>query len=641
LPAYRPLLLDQAGAAALSRLASERVADAAQERSPRQQKARGPSLLGRAKRIVLPLGMLAFGGLVTAGMAFGAVISASDGDGLTRTDALRIAVIALLSLMFLGQLLAMLRMLPGAGWVAARFARPPPPPPPQPLLDQVTATVLTRIAPEDLGVLSRAGRLRSRGRRLADLGSWVALVAVALGAMLFIAAGSVLGAWSAFWQGGYGIGSLIQIAFLLLAGFGVLMVSKLGLGGLGQRRLRRRRRLLKRMLRYLLRLFDSGRRWAGEAVGVAGSGAATGYMRHPTSAFERLSHLSPLQFGRALVLTAVVAGLAFYPLFAHDGTAGASGGASGLQLSTSGAGGPAGAGPQVQPATPVPPSPTPSSDDDLAGEQATGEADDEDDDNGGGAGGPGDLTDPSGTDDPTPSPTFTPVPPTATLTPIPLTATFTPIPCAVSFSNGELDFGESESSLGLTLELNDCGEALPYSLTSSKPSWIEVNPAGGTLQPGGAANITVLIDRDSLSPGTYTEEVEIATSIGTFDIPLFVEVEPPPCEVEVSTNSLNFGQVSSPETLEFEISLNDCGEDVAFDLRVAYPSRGATGWIFIDPSRGVLTPGSSVDIEVSVDPGPMAPGPNSADLIIQTEAGNFNVAVTACWAVPGGPPCGR
>jgi hypothetical protein len=519
----------------------------------------------------------------------------------------------------------MLRMLPGAGWFAARFARPPPPPPPLPLLDQVSATLLSRTAPGDLGLMSRAGLLRSRGRRLADLGSWVALVAVALGAMLFIAAGSAFGAWSAFWQGGFGIGSMLQIAFLLLAGFGVLMVSKLGLGGLGQRRLRRRKRLLKRMLRYLLRLFDSGRRWAADAAGVAGRGAATGHMRHPASLLDRLSRLSPQQFGRAFLLTAAVAGLAFYPLFADEGSAaGSSGGASGLQLNAGGPGstGDPGSQPQTGPPTPTS-TPTPDSDDDVAGAQATGAADDEEEE--------------EQEQEAAPTPTLTPIPPTATFTPIPPTATFTPIPCVADLSEDALDFGDDLTSLPLTLSLNDCGGPVTF-LTGGSDDWIEVNPTGGTLQPGGTANLTVLIDRDSLSPGTYSEEVEIATAIGNFDIPIFVEVEPPPCEVQVSPRSLDFGSVNQPETLEFEISLNDCGEDIGFDVSV---SRGGAGWIFVDPLRGILTPGSSVDIEVSVDPGPMQAGPNSATLTIETDAGDSSVTVTACRPIPGGPPCGR
>ena len=614
LPAYRPLLLDQAGAAALSRLAAERPAGAAQERSPRQQKAHGPSALGRLKRILLPAGMLAFGAFVTFGMAFGAIISATDGDGLTSGDALRIAVIALLSLMFLGQLLAILRMLPGANWVVTRFARPPPAPP-LPLLDQVSATLLSRTAPEDLGLMTRAGRLRSRGRRLADLGSWVGLVAVALGAMLFIAAGSAFGAWSAFWQGGFGIGSLLQIAFLLLAGFGVLMVSKLGLGGLGQRRLRRRKRLLKRMLRYLLRLFDSGRRWTADVAGVSGRGATGGYLRHPTSPLARLSRLSTPQFARALVLTAAVAGLAFYPLFADDGSAaGASGGDSQLLLTApGGSSAGSGSGPQLPPASPVPPSPTPDSDDDVAGAQATGATGDEDEDEE-----EGDPPTPTFT--PTFTPTLTPIPPTATFTPIPPTATFTPIPCAVSFSDGELDFGENASSLGLTLELNDCGEALPYSLTSSEP-WIDVDPDDGTLQPGGAANITVLIDRDSLSPGTYTEEVEIATSIGTFDIPLFVEVQPPPCEpeIDVSPGSLNFG--SSQTTLDLTISLN-CGPPVDF---MVFDDQT---WISEFPRIGTVSPGSDVVVNITVNRSGLSPGTHRGIVEVSTDLGVEIVPVT-------------
>jgi hypothetical protein len=563
LPPYRPVLLDQTGATALSRFAAERAdAGAATERSPRHQQAGGPSALGKAKRVLLPLGMAGFGALVTAGMAFGAIVSATDADGITRGDAFRICVIAVLSLMFLAQMAAVLRLMPGASWVAARLRsnKPPPPPPPQPLLDQVTATALSRSVPEDLGTLSMAERLRSRGRRFTDLGSWALLVIVAVGFMLFIVAGNALGMFTGFWHGHFGIGSLIQIAFLLLTAFGAFMLSTMGLRGFGQRRLRRRGRLLKRMLRYLLRLFDSGRHFAANAAGVSGRGGAAGHLRHPTSPLMRLAQVSPLQFGRALVLTAAVAGVAFYPAIAGDGnSAGAAGGGTSVQRSGNIA--PGGSGSGAGPPTAALSTATPDSDDDVLGSSATGEAGDDDDDADEDEDGNGQLTSAA-------------APPTATFT-----ATNTP---------------------------------------SATPSF--------TPKPTFTATFTP----------TFTP-----TATATFTpTPTSTPVTPTPCAraFNVSPKSLDFGTVNSPETLEFELSLDDCGDDVEFALAVSRDG----DWIILTPERGTLTPGSSIDIEVMADPGPMPPGPSTETISVTDVAGELSrvtVSVSGCRPAAGIPPC--
>ena len=192
-------------------------------------------------------------------------------------------------------------------------------------------------------------------------------------------------------------------------------------------------------------------------------------------------------------------------------------------------------------------------------------------------------------------------------------------------------------SLGFTLSLNDCGSPVNF-IAGGTESWITPNPGGGTLLPGGSLQIMVFVDRSGLDPDGYSEQLLITSSLGNIAIPIFVEVEAPPCELTVSPTVLDFGTVNAPDSDEFEISLNDCGEGTTFDIRF---SRGTSTWIFVDPSRGSLDSGNSVEIDVSVDPGPMPVGPQSEQLTISTDFGTFNVPVTACKQVPGGPACPR
>jgi len=247
------------------------------------------------------------------------------------------------------------------------------------------------------------------------------------------------------------------------------------------------------------------------------------------------------------------------------------------------------------------------------------------------SGGPNNLAAPP-SDTPTPTPTPTPtIPPTATFTPTP-----TAVPCVAEASDDELDFGDDGTSLPLTISVNDCGGGPVDFVVGGSESWITSDPGGGTIMPGGVQEFVISVDRDDLSPDTYEEQVQVVSSLGNLVIPIVVEVEPPPCEVDISATTLAFGTVNAPETEAFEISLNDCGETTTFEIGM---SREAAAWITVDPIRGSLGPGDSVEIEVSVDPGPMPPGPHAESLTISTDFGTFDVRVTACRLVPGGPAC--
>jgi hypothetical protein len=96
--------------------------------------------------------------------------------------------------------------------------------------------------------------------------------------------------------------------------------------------------------------------------------------------------------------------------------------------------------------------------------------------------------------------------------------------------------------------------------------------------------------------------------------------------------------VTIPDTLEFELSLNDCGDDVEFALTVSRDG----DWIFLTLERGTLAPGSSIDIEVMADPGPMPPGPSTETISVTDVAGELSrvtVSVSGCRPAAGIPPC--
>jgi hypothetical protein len=302
--------------------------------------------------------MLSLGGTITIGMAFGAVNAASDADGVTPADALRLAIMGLLVLGFIGQFSSIVRFLPGARWLGGRLFRAGVSPvwSPPPMLDQVGARQLMRQATEGFGVPSTAQLLGAGGRRALDLGSWLFLVGLALLLAAVAAAGIAASAAAALVDGRPLAPTLLQVGLLGLLLLAGLLVARTGLKGLRDRRLRNRRRLLRRLLRYLLRPIDGVAQWIS---GAASGGAA-----------------QPSRIGPAALLTAAVLGLAILPVLAAasqvggpgaPGDTGASGGsgAPSIQPSPSADSMAAPAGPTVAPAGPAssltPPSASPAS----------------------------------------------------------------------------------------------------------------------------------------------------------------------------------------------------------------------------------------------------------------------------------------
>jgi hypothetical protein len=341
--AYKPLLLDQASAQSLNRLAVERWDAPEPERAPRAQ-GRRVSPLRRLLHLGLPVVMLAFGALVTAGMVFGTIDALTHGGDVSWQDGLRIVIMAVLSLLFLLQLVAFLRKLPGFSHLAARLQGKPRPFQ-QPLLDQVSAGALMRQAPPDFGQAARHQLVAARGRRYLDAGSWVVLVAVAVGIAAFMGAGSALGAWSAFGQDGFGPAALLRLLFLAIAAVSLAFLVYFGLKGLRRQQQRRRGRLLRRLLYFLLRFVHSGRNMVSDAAGISNRVGDLALVRSGGSVFFPSGGSGLLATPAAIVQAGSSAPAAFAAASSATGGAGAEAGVSGAVTGggVSPAGGAAGA----------------------------------------------------------------------------------------------------------------------------------------------------------------------------------------------------------------------------------------------------------------------------------------------------------
>ncbi len=317
-----PPLLNQLSAGDLTRLGADRLGpsihlSAGGAAGAVLQRPRG----GVRRSIVrrgLPLAFLGFGGLMVASMGFGTVDALTDEGGPSRSDILRLAVMAIISLAVLGQALAVFRSLPGGRWLAAgtgrawrRLTAPIRPTSAAeiasaggpPLLAQVGTVQLLSSAPPELG-RGRPFRAAARkGGRIAGTGGWfvllLAVIALVALSVMGLATSVVL---SLAYGGGLGIALGMQVAFLAMVGSALVFLGLTALRSMSETRLRRPTRLLRRLFRYLMRWFDRGSSAAGEASGIATGGGSI-----------------PLRVAVTVLATASVAGLGFAPSLIEGG----------------------------------------------------------------------------------------------------------------------------------------------------------------------------------------------------------------------------------------------------------------------------------------------------------------------------------
>jgi hypothetical protein len=209
----------------------------------------------------------------------GALVAASD--GWSGDDIVLLGMLSLISLAVISQAVSLLRTMPGTRgiwrWVALARRRRSTPASQRPLLGQPDARALFPQLP---AVPERRGRFSPA---VATTG-WVALTLLIMAAAFAAATGVAIGALRSLDAGGWSIGTVLSLGFSVLISYGVTVLSVGLVRSWFERRRRRLRRMLMRLLRYLLRGFDRTttalRRMLGrfdKETGVLGRGVlATG-----------------------------------------------------------------------------------------------------------------------------------------------------------------------------------------------------------------------------------------------------------------------------------------------------------------------------------------------------------------------------
>lgn len=189
-------------------------------------------------------------------------------------------------------------------------------------------------------------------------------------------------------------------------------------------------------------------------------------------------------------------------------------------------------------------------------------------------------------------------------------------PPKLSVDVSSLDFGKDKTTL--TFHISNIGKgSLNWEISVSK-GWLTVNPQSGTITDE-SQEVTVIVDRSGLSPGSYGGIISITSNGGDQSVNVSMGVPHPP-KLKVVPNTLNFE--TSLTTLTFNIINSgdgtliwDISEDVA--------------WLELSNYSGTTTTETD-QIEVIVDRKglPREPGTYGGTITISSATDTSVVEVT-------------
>jgi uncharacterized protein (TIGR03437 family) len=172
-------------------------------------------------------------------------------------------------------------------------------------------------------------------------------------------------------------------------------------------------------------------------------------------------------------------------------------------------------------------------------------------------------------------------------------------PAALQFSF--LEGNTTPSSLALTLA-NGTPQSVMFSATTSGQPWLSVSPASAAAAFSNAT-VTVTVNPASLSPGTYTATINLATPGQEFVVPVIVTVNSAQLAIAISQTALRF-QAATGAGEPPSQSITVLNQGTGALNWSAIPSALVGSWLSVTPSNGAAGDAA----RVSVDPANLAPG---------------------------------
>jgi uncharacterized protein (TIGR03437 family) len=144
--------------------------------------------------------------------------------------------------------------------------------------------------------------------------------------------------------------------------------------------------------------------------------------------------------------------------------------------------------------------------------------------------------------------------------------------------------GSTASSLSLSIT-NGTSQSVTFSATTSSPSWLSVS-LPDSVAAFSSATATVTVNPASLTPGTYTATVTLATSGQQFVVPVTVTISSAELAIAISQTALRF-QVGAGASAPPDQSITVLNAGAGTLNWSAKASTLFGSWLLVSPSAGV------------------------------------------------------
>lgn len=198
-------------------------------------------------------------------------------------------------------------------------------------------------------------------------------------------------------------------------------------------------------------------------------------------------------------------------------------------------------------------------------------------------------------------------------------------PTSLTFSNAV----QGTSSTQQVTVRNTGGQGMTWTAavqTSNGGSWLLLDRAGSTINPGAASQtINVTANTTDLSPGSYSATLSFTSNGGNAQAQVTLTVNAPPAVMRMSSNSLDFGSVTSGQTSMLQETITNSGGQ---PLDWSMDSTSLPAWLSLDSSSGTVQAGNSQTINLTADTSSLSTGSYSATLNFTSNGGSASVSVT-------------
>ncbi|MEZ5351323.1 MAG: hypothetical protein R2762_01700 [Bryobacteraceae bacterium] len=173
--------------------------------------------------------------------------------------------------------------------------------------------------------------------------------------------------------------------------------------------------------------------------------------------------------------------------------------------------------------------------------------------------------------------------------------------------------------------------AAAYTAATSGGLWLSVSPASGSLP----ASVKASINPTTLTLGTYSGAVVIASAAESVTIPVTLTVKSPPSTLTATPATLDFVYVRG-QTLPAAgaVSLVTSDAIVPFSTKA-----GGGSWLSVSPVSGAVFPAFPTAVAVTANPAGLAPGSYSGAVTITApQAANKSITIKVSLTVQAGVP---